>query len=188
MWLLLLTKENASLAFRGASGSCAVNTEHRASHSDLHFSSCLANVIKIHSLATSCAYTDTYVWNPAADISSHSSRLRKTNGEAHTPTKKCVKIRGMWLYGCGRRVGDKKSSGDFSSFFFLVTSVSLNLGSVHTRTVPRFTCMHTNTHTLLYKWQVEFCMHGWASWLQQRLLGDSRGELTLGKANWPQEG
>lgn len=46
---------------------------------------------------------------------------------------------------------------------------------------PFYMHAHIHTHTLLYKWQVEFCMHGWASWLQQRLLGDSRGELTLGK-------
>lgn len=71
---------------------------------------------------------------------------------------------------------------DFSSFFF--TSVSLSLEGIwiqfkHAQRPVLHACTHT--HTLLYKWQVEFCMHGWASWLQQRLLGDSRGELTLGK-------
>lgn len=203
-WLLLLTKENASLAFRGASGSFAVNSEHRASHSDLHFSSCLANVIKIHSLASSCAYTDTYVQNPAANISSHSSCLRKTNGDAGSGThtyeevqEECVKIRGMLLHCCflcrEESWNDKQKKiliGDFSSFFFMVTSVSPSKEGIwiqftHAQHPILHACTQTHTPSLQMAGGI---LHAWLGLLaaavvarrQQRGADIRKSKLTTG--------
>lgn len=146
------------------------------------------------SLATSCAYTDTYVQNPTADISSHSSHLCKTNGDAgsttHTPTKKyrkkCVKNKGnvtlLLLFHVEL---------EYMKIFFMVISVSLNLEGIwiqftHAQRPVLHACTHTHTHPPLQ--MAGGILHAWLGLLaaaavarrQQRGADIRKSKLTTG--------